>query len=337
MNVLIIQTAFIGDVVLSTPLIEKVRDAYPEGRITYVTTPVGASILRNNPNLEEIIEYDKRGEHKGIRGLMALGKRLKYKNFDLVICPHRYLRSSLLAWLTGCNRRLGYDNAAGKFLFTERIHYDKDKHEVEKLLSFVKGNESKRYEIKLYPGRKERESIEKIWRDRNIEGKKVVTIAPGSKWFTKKWPVEYFNDLIEKLGKRDDIVMVLIGGNDELFLNIKETKNTVNLIGETNLLEVAEIARRSDVVLTNDSSPIHIASAWPETHIVAIFGATVKELGFFPWSLNSQVIENKGLPCRPCGLHGGKKCPKGHFKCMLELKPEMVLEKIEKKLAEIER
>ena len=337
MNILIIQTAFIGDVVLSTPLIEKVRDAYPEGKITYVTTPVGASILRNNPNLEEIIEYDKRGEHKGVRGLFALGKRLKYKNFDLVICPHRYLRSSLLAWLTGCNSRMGYDNAAGKFLFTERVHYDKSKHEVEKLLSFVKGNEGKRYDIKLYPGRKERENIEKIWKDRKIEGKKVVTIAPGSKWFTKKWPVEYFNDLIEKLGRRDDIVMVLIGGNDELFLNIRETENTVNLIGETNLLEVAEVARRSDIVLTNDSSPIHIASAWPETHIMAIFGATVKELGFFPWSLNSQVIENKGLPCRPCGLHGGKKCPKGHFKCMLELKPEMVLEKIEKKLAEIER
>jgi len=334
MNILIIQTAFIGDVVLSTPLVEKVRDAYPDGKITYVTTPVGASILRNNPNLEEIIEYDKRGEHKGIKGLFILGKRLKYKNFDLVICPHRYLRSSLLAWLTGCNRRLGYDNAAGKLLFTEKIPYDKDKHEVEKLLSFIKGNEGKRYDIKLYPGKKERERIDNIWKKQNIEGKKVVTIAPGSKWFTKKWPVEYFNTLIEKLGKRDDIVMILIGGKDELFLNLKETVNTVNLIGETNLLEVAEIARRSDIVLTNDSSPIHIASAWPETHIIAIFGATVEELGFFPWSRNSQVIENKGLPCRPCGLHGGKKCPKGHFKCMLELKPEMVLSKILNKIDE---
>jgi len=155
MNILIIQTAFIGDVVLSTPLVEKVKDAYPEGKITYVTTPVGASILRNNPHLEEIIEYDKRGEHKGIKGLLVLGKRLKYKNFDLVICPHRYLRSSILAWLTGCNTRLGYDNAAGKFLFTDKIHYDKDKHEVEKLLSFVRGNEEKRYEVKLYPGKKE--------------------------------------------------------------------------------------------------------------------------------------------------------------------------------------
>ena len=334
MNILIIQTAFIGDVVLSTPLIDKVKDAYPEGKITYVTTPAGASILRNNPNLEEIIEYDKRGEHKGIKGLFLLGKRLKYKSFDLVICPHRYLRSSILSWLTGCDRRLGYDNSTGRILFTEKVHYDKNKHEVERLLSFVEGDEEKRYEIRLFPGKKERERIDGIWKDESIEGKKVVTIAPGSKWFTKKWPLEYFNTLIEKLGKRDDIVMVLIGGRDELLLNIKETKNTVNLIGKTNLLEVAEVARRSDIVLTNDSSPIHIASAWPETHIVAIFGATVEGLGFFPWSNNSQVIENKGLPCRPCGLHGGKKCPQGHFKCMMELKPEMVLEKILKKIDE---
>ena len=332
MNILIIQTAFIGDVVLSTPLVDKVKDAYPDGKITYVTTPVGASILRNNPNIEEIIEYDKRGEHKGIKGLFILGKRLKYQNFDLVICPHRYLRSTLLAWLTGCNTRLGYDNAAGKFLFTEKIHYSKDKHEVERLLSFVRGNELKRYEIKLYPGKKEKKRIDEIWKANNVEDKKVIMIAPGSKWFTKKWPVEYFNVLIEKLSTRSDIMMVLIGGRDELLLNIKETKNMINLIGETSLLEVAEVARRSDIVLTNDSSPIHIASAFQNTHIIAIFGATVRELGFFPWSKNSQVIENIGLPCRPCGLHGGDKCPKGHFKCMLELKPEMVLEKVLEKI-----
>jgi heptosyltransferase-2 len=98
---------------------------------------------------------------------------------------------------------------------------------------------------------------------------------------------------------------------------------------------VAEVTRRSHVVLTNDSSPIHIASAWEDTHIIALFGATVKDLGFYPWSKNSQVIENSGLSCRPCGLHGGDKCPKGHFKCMLDLNPDMVLRKIEEQLDKI--
>ena len=335
MKILIIHTAFIGDIVLSTPLIKMLKEKYPDSSITYVTTPVGATILRNNPNLAEIIEYDKRGEHSGIRGLFLLGKRLKYKNFDLIITPHRYLRSSLLTWLTGAPVRIGYDNASGKMFFTKKVHYDKSKHEVEKLLSFVEGKIDKYYGIELFPGKAEKNRINEIWSENHLENKKIVTIAPGSKWFTKQWPLEYFNKVVEELSKRKDTAIVLIGGREELLLNIKETDKTVNLIGKTSLLEVAEVTRRSHVVLTNDSSPIHIASAWENTHILAIFGATVRELGFYPWSKNSQIIENIGLPCRPCGLHGGKKCPKGHFKCMLDLKPEMVLTKIEEKLNKI--
>ncbi len=336
MNILIIHTAFIGDIVLSTALIKRLKDVYPESHIAYVTTPIGASILRNNPNLDEIIEYDKRGEHSGLKGLFFLGKRLKYKNFDMIVTPHRYLRSSFLTWLTGSPVRIGYDNASGKFLFTKKVPYDKSKHEVERLLSFAGEETGKYYGVELFPGKSDKNRVSEIWNENNLENKKIVVIAPGSKWFTKKWPLEYFNRVIEELSKREDTAVVLIGGREELLLNIKETDKTVNLIGKTSLLEVAEVARRSHIVLTNDSSPIHIASAWEDTHIIAIFGATVRELGFFPWSRNSQVIENEGLPCRPCGLHGGKKCPKGHFKCMLDLKPEMVLEKIEEKLDEID-
>ncbi|WP_319203938.1 lipopolysaccharide heptosyltransferase II [uncultured Ilyobacter sp.] len=335
MKILIIHTAFIGDIVLSTPLIKKLKEKYPDSSITYVTTPVGSAILRNNPNLSEIIEYDKRGEHKGLKGLFLLGKRLKYKNFDMIITPHRYLRSSLLTWLTGAPVRVGYDNSAGKLFFTKKVHYDETKHEVEKLLSFVDDKNNKYYGIELFPGKAEKIRVDEIWSENHLKNKKIVAIAPGSKWFTKQWPLEYFNDLIENLSKRENTAIVLIGGREELLLNVKETDKTVNLIGKTSLLEVAEVTRRSHVVLTNDSSPIHIASAWKDTHIIAIFGATVRELGFYPWSKNSQIIENTGLPCRPCGLHGGKKCPKGHFKCMLDLKPDMVLEKIEEKLDKI--
>ncbi|WP_319369837.1 lipopolysaccharide heptosyltransferase II [uncultured Ilyobacter sp.] len=335
MKILIIHTAFIGDIVLSTPLIKKLKERYPDSSITYVTTPLGATILRNNPNLAEIIEYDKRGEHKGLKGLLLLGKRLKYKNFDMIITPHRYLRSSVLTWLTGAPDRVGYDNATGKLFFNKKVHYDKNKHEVEKLLSFVEDNHYKYYGIELFPGKSEKTRIDEIWSENHLENKKIVALAPGSKWFTKQWPLEYFNNVIEELSKREDTAIVLIGGREELLLNIKETDKTVNLIGKTSLLEVAEVTRRCHLILTNDSSPIHIASAWENTHIIAIFGATVKELGFYPWSKNSQIIENSGLTCRPCGLHGGKKCPKGHFKCMLELKPEMVLEKIEERLNKI--
>jgi heptosyltransferase-2 len=325
-RILIIHTAFIGDIVLSTPLVKKLKEVYPWSDITYVTTPAGASILRNNPNISEIIEYDKRGKHKGLKGIYQLGKRLKYENFNLVITPHRYLRSSVLSWLTGSPVRKGYKNAAASFLYTEKIPYDKKKHEVEKLLSFVSGKENKRYEIELYPNEQDVKKINEMLKE--YEGKKLILLAPGSKWFTKKWPLEYFNEIIGQLKNREDIITGIIGGADELALNIVTGGNVVDFRGKTSLLELAELIKRSELVVTNDSSPIHIASAWKDVEILAIFGPTVKELGFFPWSKNSVIFETEGLPCRPCSLHGGDKCPQKHFKCMLDIKPEIVLNEI---------
>lgn len=325
-RILIIHTAFIGDIVLSTPLVKKLKEVYPWSDITYVTTPVGASILRNNPNISEIIEYDKRGKHKGLKGIYQLGKRLKYENFNLVITPHRYLRSSVLSWLTGSPVRKGYKNAAASFLYTEKIPYDRNKHEVEKLLSFVSGKEEKRYEIELYPNKQDIKKVNEMLT--GYGEKKLILLAPGSKWFTKKWPLEYFNEVIGQLMNREDIITGIIGGADELALNIVTGGNIVDFRGKTTLLELAELIRRSELVLTNDSSPIHIASAWKNVKILAIFGPTVKELGFFPWSKNSIIFETEGLLCRPCSLHGGNKCPQKHFKCMLDIKPEIVLNEI---------
>lgn len=325
-RILIIHTAFIGDIVLSTPLIKKLRDTYPKAEITYLTTPVGASILRNNTHLNHIIEYDKRGEHKGIKGFWAIAKKLKMEAYNLVITPHRYLRSTFLTFLTGAPIRRGYDSAAASFLYNERVHYDKSKHEVEKLLSFVPKDEGKRYEIEIFPTELEVEKVDKLLEKRR---EKVVVVAPGSKWFTKKWPLEYFNRVIKELEKREDTTVVVVGGKEEMFFNMPLANTTIDLRGKTTLLELAEVIRRADIVLTNDSSPIHIASAFPNVRILALFGPTVEKFGFFPWSKNSEVFQVEGLECRPCSIHGGDSCPKKHFKCMLDIKPEMVLERIE--------
>lgn len=301
------------------------RDTYPKSEITYLTTPIGASILRNNPHITHIIEYDKRGEHRGIRGFWSIAKKLKMESYNLVITPHRYLRSTFLSFLTGAPIRRGYDNATASFLHNEKFHYDKNKHEVEKLLSFVPKNEGKRYEIELFPMELEKNKVDTLLKDRR---EKLVVIAPGSKWFTKKWPLEYFNQVIRELEKREDTTVVIIGGKEERLLNIPATKNSMDLRGMTTLLELAEVISRADVVVTNDSSPIHIASAFPKVKILAIFGPTVKELGFFPWSKNSKVFQVENLECRPCSLHGGNSCPKKHFKCMLDIKPETILNEI---------
>ncbi|SJZ92915.1 heptosyltransferase-2 [Cetobacterium ceti] len=328
MRILIIHTAFIGDIVLSTPMIKALKEKYPQSEITYVTTPAGASILRNNPYLSEIIAYDKRGAHRGIKGVYELGKRLRYKNFNMVITPHRYLRSAVLSWLTRAPIRKGYDKSAGSFLYTEKVPYVEHKHEVEKLLGFVDENISKRYEIELYPSKENEDKVKTLLNGRE-KNKKIVMVAPGSKWFTKKWPLEYFNVVLENLNRKEDILTVVVGGKEELTLNIVKGDNILDLRGKTTLLDMAQLASKSELILTNDSSPIHIGSAFKDTHIVAIFGPTVREFGFFPWSKNSEVLEVKNLKCRPCSIHGGDKCPKGHFRCMLDITPDKVLERVE--------
>lgn len=333
MRILIIHTAFIGDIVLSTPLIKKIKDTYPDSDITYVTTPSGEAILKNNPHLNNIIVYDKRGEHKGISGVWQLGKRLRYENFNMVITPHRYLRSSILSWLSRSPIRKGYDIASGSFLFTEKIKYDRTKHEVEKLLSFVAPENKKRYEIELYPGEKEKMKGDNLWKENLLEDKKVVVLAPGSKWFTKQWPVEYFNKLAESLKKLSNVRLIVVGGKDEINLPI-EKENIIDMRGKTSLLELADILSRADVVVTNDSSPIHIASAFKKPRIFALFGPTIEKFGFFPWSLNSKVFQVDGLKCRPCGIHGGKSCPEKHFKCMRDILPEEIFNEIKEYLGE---
>lgn len=333
MRILIIHTAFIGDIVLSTPLIKKIKDTYPDSDITYVTTPSGEAILKNNPHINNIIVYDKRGEHKGINGVWQLGKRLRYENFNMVITPHRYLRSSILSWLSRSPIRKGYDIASGSCLFTEKIKYDRTKHEVEKLLSFVAPENKKRYEIELYPGEREKMKGDNLWKENLLEDKKIVVLAPGSKWFTKQWPVEYFNKLAESLKKLSNVRLIVVGGKEEVNLPI-EKENIIDMRGKTSLLGLADILSRADVVVTNDSSPIHIASAFKKPRIFALFGPTVEKFGFFPWSLNSKVFQVDGLKCRPCGIHGGKSCPEKHFKCMRDILPEEVFNEIKEYLGE---
>ena len=178
-KILIIHTAFIGDIILSTPLIKKLKAKYIDQgcSITYVTTPAGASVLKNNPDLDEIIAYDKRGAHKGFKGLYLLGKRLNYKGFDEVIIPHRYLRSSILGRLTGAPTRVGYDNASGGFLLTKKIPYDRSRHEVEKLLSFVESDDFTDDKLSLYPGEVEKEKVDEIWKNNNLNDKKIKHIS----------------------------------------------------------------------------------------------------------------------------------------------------------------
>ncbi|WP_338959765.1 glycosyltransferase family 9 protein [Fusobacterium nucleatum] len=322
MNILIIHTAFIGDIVLSTALVSKIKEKYPDSDIYYLTTPLGKEILKNNPKIKEIIVYDKRGKDKGFRAFISFVRKIRKLKIDVCLTPHRYLRSSLLSFLSGAKIRIGYDIASLSFVFNKKIKYDRTKHEVEKLLSFIEDS-PKRYELEMYPSEKDKIRIDTLLKNLS-ENKKIILIAPGSKWFTKRWPEEYFRILIQKLVKRDDLLIVITGGKEEREIELNLDSKVLDLRGEISLLELAELTKRAILVVSNDSAPIHITSAFPNTRIVGIFGPTVKEFGFFPWSKNSKVFEINGLYCRPCAIHGGNFCPEKHFRCMREITPDLV-------------
>ena len=322
MNILIIHTAFIGDIVLSTALVSKVKEKYPDSDIYYLTTPLGKEILKNNPKIKEIIVYDKRGKDKGFVAFISFVRKIRKLKIDVCLTPHRYLRSSILSLLSGASIRVGYDIASLSFVYNKKIKYDKTKHEVEKLLSFV-DDSPKRFELEMYPSEKDKIKIDTILKN-FFQNKKIILIAPGSKWFTKRWPEEYFKTLIQNLVKRNDLLIVITGGKEEKEIELNLDSKVLDLRGEISLLELAELTKRAILVVSNDSAPIHITSAFPNTRIVGIFGPTVKEFGFFPWSENSKVFEINGLYCRPCAIHGGNFCPEKHFRCMREITPDLV-------------
>ena len=334
MNILIIHTAFIGDIVLSTALVSKVKEKYPDSDIYYLTTPLGKEILKNNPKIKEIIVYDKRGKDKGFVAFISFVRKIRKLKIDVCLTPHRYLRSSILSLLSGASIRVGYDIASLSFVYNKKIKYDKTKHEVEKLLSFV-DDSPKRFELEMYPSEKDKIKIDTILKN-FFQNKKIILIAPGSKWFTKRWPEEYFKTLIQNLVKRNDLLIVITGGKEEKEIELNLDSKVLDLRGEISLLELAELTKRAILVVSNDSAPIHITSAFPNTRIVGIFGPTVKEFGFFPWSENRKVFEINGLYCRPCAIHGGNFCPEKHFRCMRGITPNLVENEIYNSIASID-
>lgn len=331
MKCLVIHTAFIGDIVLSTPLLQKIKEKYPKASLYYLSTPQGASVLANNPGIDKILVYDKKGKDRTWKAFFQIWKKLRGEKFDLVFCPHRYLRSMLLATTIGAKEIISYNVAPLSFLATKKIPYDKEKHEVERLLAFVEGEEDRRYEISLYPSKEDcslYESLEEVGRNYRYR----IAIAPGSKWETKRWPLEYFQQVIESLQRNGNFMIVLVGGKEEQELPLVLGKHVWDFRGKTSLLELTSLLQGMDFVLSNDSSPLHIASSSSKPFILALFGPTTKEMGFRPWSRNSLVLEEEHLDCRPCGLHGSHHCPQKHFRCMRDLLPKRVLDALEEEI-----
>jgi heptosyltransferase-2 len=320
---LVIQTAFLGDAVLTTPLIAELAK---RGPVDVVTTPGAAAVLANNPAIRALIPYDKNGTDAGIGGFLRLAKRLRAGGYDVAYLAQQSVRSGALAFASGVRARCGFETASGRMFYTAKVEYRKNVHHAQRLLhlaDIVRADTAPH----LYPGIAERAAVDRLLSlsDTGSDAP-MIALAPGSVWATKRWP--YFPDLASTLGH--DARIVVIGSAEDQAL-AKEVaraggKASVNAAGALSLLGSADLIRRCKLIITNDSSPQHLAAA-VGTPTITLFGPTVPQFGFGPLAPKSVSVGHEGLTCRPCDSHGPKKCPLGHWRCMLELSPAQVAQR----------
>jgi len=339
-KILILQTAFIGDVILATPLIRVVYERFPAAEIHFLTIPSSRDLVETLPTIRKLWIFDKRGKDNGFIGLIKLARQLRQEKFQLALVPHRSLRSASLVFLAGIPRRIGFDRSSGAFLFTDKVIYQHSLHEVERNLSLLgplRLKPSEKIFPEVYPDDQDKEFVENWLKGCGInESTPYITLAPGSVWYTKRWPAEYWAALADLLNG-EKYKIILIGSAADKYLSSKiisaSSTGIIDAFGLFTLRQSAELIRRSRLLISNDSAPTHLGSA-VRIPVLTIFGSTISSFGFSPCSAGSRVVENKNLDCRPCTDHGRMKCPLKHFKCMQDLTPAMVFEIVQKMLHE---
>ncbi len=339
-NVLVVQTSFLGDAVLTLPLISEIKRRFPATKLTLLCSPLGRDLLEGQPEIDAIIVDDKRRADRGWRGLWRKAQTLRAKRFTLALCPHKSFRSALLLFLARVPRRVGFRQSKGWFLFHSRANRDALKHDVERNLSILEAvgvpPEECGRAINLLPRAESQERISRLLAALGVQhGKKIVGINPGSVWPTKRWTAESFAILVQRLKGELDCEVLLFGGPEDAEIAAKiQTLNSgaaANLTGKISLRDLPAALARCSLLITNDSGPMHIAVAMG-VPVVAIFCATTPSLGFYPYSSNAVVVE-KSLSCRPCSSHGGRRCPLGTEDCIRLIDPDTVL-KAAKRLLE---
>ncbi|MBL0329451.1 MAG: glycosyltransferase family 9 protein [Bacteroidetes bacterium] len=320
---LIIQTAFIGDVILATAVAEKLHLRFPDAQIDFLLRKGNEALLANHPFIKTVIVWDKK--QGKLKNLFAITKQVRASQYDHIINLHRFASSGIIAGFSGAKEIVGFDKNPLSFLFTKKIKHEigNRKHEVERNQQLIEHLTDIQPALpKLYPTPSNFETI------KNYQNTAYVCLAPTSVWFTKQYPKERWIELCDQLP--NDLTIYLLGAPSDasaceaIKLSSKNT-NISNLSGKLNFLESAALMQGAAMNYVNDSAPMHIASAM-NAKTTAIYCSTVPAFGFGPLADNAQIVETKlALDCRPCGLHGHKACPKGHFKCGFSIETSELL------------
>jgi heptosyltransferase-2 len=310
-KILIIRLSSIGDILLTTPLIRSIKKRNPNIQIDFVLKEEFFKLMQNNPNLTNIYKYTKHSFEKQV-----LTNSLISNTYELVIDLQNNLRSREIIRLLHCQVLRYKKNNFKKFLLVHfKINNLKDFPQIPIRYAEAAGVELDSEGLDFFTSNEPDPKLK--------AGEKYIGLCPGAKHFTKRWPKEYFIELgnsLESAGYK----IVLFGGLEEVELCFElenKIKNVLNLCN-TSILQAGSDMKMCKAIYTNDSGLMHLASA-VKVPVIAFFGSTVREFGFYPYKAKSIQLENENLSCRPCTHIGRKSCPKIHFKCLKEIKPEL--------------
>lgn len=311
-NILIIQTAFIGDAILASSLIEKLHSKFPNASITILVRKGNEGVYLNHPFLKETLVWDKKeGKYRNLFKLLFQIRKSKY---DLVVNCHRYASSGFLTAFSGAHHKAGYKQTPFAYLLNHapKHTFGDGKHEVERYNQLIEDFTGKEFLLpKIYPSHSD---IEKV---KPYQQKEFVCIAPSSVWFTKQLPRQKWVELCDAISDSTTIYVLGSPADKDLanaIIQSSKHKNIISLCGDLSLLQSAALMTKAKMTYVNDSAPLHLASA-TNSPVTAFYCSTVKEFGFYPLSEKSRVVDAGKMDCRPCGMHGYKACPKGHFNC----------------------
>jgi heptosyltransferase-2 len=344
MHIVVVQTAFLGDLVLTTPLLRELRRARPGARISVVTTPLGREVFGTLPYVDEVQLHRKRPSLPSLVSGWLLGRRLRANGVDVAIAAHRSHRSGMVVRMSGAARRVGFHDAAGAWAYTQRVERDLRRHAVDRYLglSVAVGGDPQRAprqpELR-FPASASRQVARTLAGAGISEDAPLLCLAPGSVWATKRWPPDGYAALATAARARG-LQPLLVGSTAEAALCRRVADHCAERVpvvaGRTGISELAALFSRSRALVSNDSGAAHVAAA-VGTPVVTIFGATVPALGYTAVGESTRIVEHESLDCRPCHRHGARRCPRGHFRCMREISPGRVLVSLDELLRTTER
>lgn len=311
-NILIIQTAFIGDAILASSLLEKLHSKFPSASVSVLVRKGNEGVYLDHPFLKEVLVWDKTSNKYS--NLFRMLRRIRKNKYDLIVNCHRYASSGFLTAFSGARHKAGYKQTPFSYLFdhTAKHTFGDGRHEIERnneLIEDIVGKEVSK--PKIYPSGNDVDYVKQFLKEN------FICIAPSSVWFTKQLPMQKWVELCDLFSPTTTIYLI---GNvtdhalSELIIKNSKNKNIHNLCGKLTLLQSAALMQKASMNYSNDSAPLHLASA-TNSPVTAFFCSTVKEFGFYPLSDNNKVIDAGAMECRPCGMHGFMACPKGHFNC----------------------